>query len=371
MGKQTRQQRVSGAQTENPGHHDGPRYERPFEWWAKLGLKQREIFLTNSLRTADELRRLHPELASKAMGSIARRWLLPPDTDVLSLSRRDQWQAYRATQKFASVIRRELRAAQRHGRARAFLSDRYRPLDHYDLAEVVLPALSDVGAEVQSCEITETKMYIKGVVSSRTVTVPPPPNGRGYGSGYRHEVAIAPGIVISNSEVGLGALAIQPAVHFLACTNMAVWAQHALRKYHVGRNLADGSEQVWRFLSNRTRELSDAALWAQVRDLAMAAFKGDVFEAIVNDLREARDEPIVEVVATVERLAERKGLISSEQSGVLSYLIEGGDLSKFGLSNAVTRFSQDVESYDRASQLEILGGEVIALPKSEWALIAA
>ena len=115
MGKQTRQQRVSGAQTENPGHHDGPRYERPFEWWAKLGLKQREIFLTNSLRTADELRRLHPELASKAMGSIARRWLLPPDTDVLSLSRRDQWQAYRATQKFASVIRRGVRAAQRQG----------------------------------------------------------------------------------------------------------------------------------------------------------------------------------------------------------------------------------------------------------------
>ena len=257
------------------------------------------------------------------------------------------------------------------GRARAFLSDRYRPLDHYDLAEVVLPALSDVGAEVQSCEITETKMYIKGVVSSRTVTVPPPSNGRGYGSGYSHEVAIAPGIVISNSEVGLGALAIQPAVHFLACTNMAVWARHALRKYHVGRNLADGSEEVWRFLSDQTRSLTDAALWSQVRDLAVGALQGDVFEAIVNDLREARGELIIDVTPTVERLAERKGLAVHEQAGVLNHLIQGGDLSKFGLSNAVTRFSQDVESYDRASQLEILGGEVIALPKSEWAVIAA
>ena len=56
---------------------------------------------------------------------------------------------------------------------------------------------------------------------------------------------------------------------------------------------------------------------------------------------------------------------------MLNHLIQGGDLSKFGLSNAVTRFSQDVESYDRASQLEQLGGEVIALPRSEWELIAA
>ena len=30
------------------------------------------------------------------------------------------------------------------------------------------------------------------------------------------------------------------------------------------------------------------------------------------------------------------------------YLIEGGDLSQYGLSNAVTRASQDVASYDRA-----------------------
>ena len=257
------------------------------------------------------------------------------------------------------------------GKVRAFLSDRYRPLDNYDLAEVVLPTLNDAGADVESCEVTETKMYIKGVVPSRTITVPPPSNGHGYGPGYSRDVAIAPGIVVSNSEVGSGALAIQPAVHFLACTNMAVWARHALRKYHVGRPLADSEDDVWRFLSDKTRELTDAALWAQVRDLAVGALKGDVFEAIVQDIRASREEPITEVAATVERLAERKGLAGHEQAGVLNHLIQGGDLSKFGLSNAVTRFSQDVESYDRASQLEQLGGEVIALPRSEWELIAA
>ena len=51
---------------------------------------------------------------------------------------------------------------------------------------------------------------------------------------------------------------------------------------------------------------------------------------------------------------------------MLGYLIEGGDLTRYGLSNAVTRYSQDVEDYDRASWLEELGGEVIALPPNDW-----
>ena len=255
------------------------------------------------------------------------------------------------------------------GDTRAFLSEKFRPLDNHDLAEAVLPALTNSGASVQSCEITPSRMYIKAVVDAVQREVPPPDNRRGYG--YGNAVIVSPGIVISNSEVGMGALSIQPAVHFLACTNMAVWAQHALRKYHVGKPLVDGSEDVWRFLTDRTKELTDAALWAQVRDLAAGALEGNVFDAIVDDLRLARGEAIGSVVATVERLGERKGLPEHERAGVLNYLIEGGDLTKFGLSNAITRFSQDVESYDRASSLEQLGGEVITLPKGEWESIAA
>ena len=255
------------------------------------------------------------------------------------------------------------------GDTRAFLSEKYRPLDNFDLAEAVLPALFNSGAAVHSCEITPSRMYIKAVVDAIQQEVPPPENRRGYG--YGNEVVVSPGIVISNSEVGQGALAIQPAVHFLACTNMAVWAQHALRKYHVGKPLADGSEDVWRFLSDRTKELTDAALWAQVRDLATGALEGSVFDAIVEDLRKARSEPIGSVVAAVEKLGERKGLPEVERGGVLHHLIQGGDLTKFGLSNAITRFSQDVGSYDRASALEQLGGEVITLPQGEWETIAA
>ena len=133
------------------------------------------------------------------------------------------------------------------------------------------------------------------------------------------------------------------------------------------------SPTAWRTCGGfcRTKELTDAALWAQVRALARGALEGDVFDTIVQDLREARAQPIGSVVDAVEKLGERKGLPEPERAGVLNYLIQGGDLTKFGLSNAITRFSQDVESYDRASALELLGGEVITLPQGEWETIAA
>ena len=46
----------------------------------------------------------------------------------------------------------------------------------------------------------------------------------------------------------------------------------------------------------------------------------------------------------VQLTAQSYGINSDEQEGILKYLIEGCDLSLYGLSNAVTRASQDVDS---------------------------
>ncbi len=61
-------------------------------------------------------------------------------------------------------------------------------------------------------------------------------------------------------------------------------------------------------------------------------------------------------------LGQRHGLTETERAGVLRSLIEGGDLSGFGLVNAVTHFSQQVADYDRATELEALGGRLVESP---------
>ena len=260
------------------------------------------------------------------------------------------------------------------GTVRAFLSDRYRPLDNYDLIEAVLPEVSASGATLESCNLSEDRLYIKAVIQEVQREILPPV-GPAY-SGNSSSVIVSPGVVISNSEVGLASIAVQPAVHFLACTNMAVWATHALRKYHVGRqfNVDFGGEDkgngdVRRFITDDTRQLEDAAVWSAVRDLARGALQGDIFEQIVKDIRAARGDLIDEPILTVEKLANKYDFTEPEQNGVLHHMMMGHDLSRYGLSQAVTRFSQDIESYDRASHLEQIGGEIFALDRDDWHFI--
>ena len=47
-------------------------------------------------------------------------------------------------------------------------------------------------------------------------------------------------------------------------------------------------------------------------------------------------------------------------------MIEGNDLTLYGLSNAVTRHSQNVESYDRATTLESIGYKILTMPPRQW-----
>jgi hypothetical protein len=88
---------------------------------------------------------------------------------------------------------------------RAVLSDRYRRLDNFDLAENVLPILQRLeGASFESVELTETKMYLK-VVTPRVAFEIAPGD------------VVQAGIVITNSEVGCGTLSVQPLIYRLVC----------------------------------------------------------------------------------------------------------------------------------------------------------
>ena len=54
-------------------------------------------------------------------------------------------------------------------------------------------------------------------------------------------------------------------------------------------------------------------------------------------------------------------LTDAEGKGVLQHLLEGADYTLYGLANAVTRYSQDVESYERATELETIGYSVMTM----------
>ena len=75
-------------------------------------------------------------------------------------------------------------------------------------------------------------------------------------------------------------------------------------------------------------------------------------------------------VAAVNKIAKKYTLNETQENAVLRHLIEGSDLSRWGLTNAVTRASQDVESYDDATDMERAGGKIIELSDTQWREIA-
>lgn len=60
------------------------------------------------------------------------------------------------------------------GRARAFLSDRYRRIDNLDIANITLPVIEEMpDAYYESCQLTEDYLYIKVVNPRLTAEVRP------------------------------------------------------------------------------------------------------------------------------------------------------------------------------------------------------
>jgi hypothetical protein len=244
------------------------------------------------------------------------------------------------------------------GNVRAVLSDRYRRLDNYDLAEHVLPILQRLpGGRPESVELTDTRMYLKWIASE-----------------VRHEVqpgdAVEAGVVVTNSEVGLGSLSVQPLVYRLVCSNGLIMADQGLRKTHVGR-LIEANDSDLTVFKDDTLEAADKAFFMKVRDVVESA----VSEVTLRQLSERMRRTLGFVlsgdpVKSVEVIGTKYLLNEQERSGVLRHLISGGDLSGYGLVNAVTHYSQEVPDYDRATEFEVLGGKLLSLPDRDWMEIA-
>ena len=247
------------------------------------------------------------------------------------------------------------------GQVRAVVSSKYRPLDNFDLANAVLPILQEqTDMKIESCEITETRMYLKALFPRIEGDVGDPGLGM-------HDIVQA-GISISNSEVGAGSLRAEVIAFRVVCLNGMITST-GMRRTHVGKNI-ELDEAAAEIFSDTTRQADDHAFWLKVQDTVRATVTQSSFDKIIETMKATKGYALGEPVAAVERVVKRFGLSEDEGGGILTHLVEGGDLSGFGLLNAVTRYSQDVDDYDRATDIERLGGQIIELPKSAWTELA-
>jgi hypothetical protein len=249
------------------------------------------------------------------------------------------------------------------GNVRAFLSDQYLRLDNEAVAKAVFPVLLKASnIRLVSYEITDSRLYIKAVFPRLKQEVVFSPS--------RGEMdSVQAGVVISNSEIGLGSLQVRPLAYGELRSN--------------GMVLGSEPDSWWfkdscRQISEMTTGCADRAttrLIKQVCDLAVLSVRQassrPVFRRLVKKMRDAPyGEKIVRSKPAVGMLGATLGLTSAETGLVLEALIHWQDYSRWGALNAVTAIANVHEDYDRATEIEIMGGQVLEMNPSQWAAIA-
>lgn len=234
------------------------------------------------------------------------------------------------------------------GHVRAFLSDRYRRLDHLELCTAVLPIIREMkDAEIKSCEVTEEHMYIKVI-------------NRAMQDEITVGDTVQAGFVISNSEVGLGSVRVEPLIYRLVCKNGLIVQDYSQKKYHVGRQV-EMSDTAYELYSDETLKQDDKAFFMKVRDTVRAAADKAKFELLVNKMRQAMDIPLSRSVPDeVKVLSDKFQLTEGERQQIMNELFCSGDHTRYGLLNAVTAAGRTSDTYERATYLERVGGNILS-----------
>lgn len=242
-----------------------------------------------------------------------------------------------------------------NGRVRAVLSDRYNRIENGEIARVVLPVLMDKGNELRpvACEVTERRLYMQ-FVSERVK------------GDVKVGDTVQAGVTISNSETGHGAVSVQAMAWRLWCKNGAIAPTGNFRVHHVGRRIS-AEEDLNSIFSDETRRADDTALMLKVRDTVLAALDEVHFAKQIEKLQAlATGAKLADPVAAVQVLSKKMDFSDTEGTDILRQLIEGADLTPYGVLNAVTFQAHAAPSFDRAIDFEAAGGKMIEFTKADW-----
>lgn len=241
------------------------------------------------------------------------------------------------------------------GKARALLSDRFKPIDNSTVLGGVVSTLEGKELAVKSVSLTERKMFLQVVFPAMTRDV-------AVGDAVQY------GLTISNSEVGSGSVDVSSMIWRLVCSNGMV-ASSVVNSRHVGRQASAGED--YSIFSDEAVRADMQAFKLKLRDTVQAAISDQHFDAIVDQMRAATEDRITRPEQTVRNVTKRFDLSEDFGDLILGNMIEEGNLNRWGVVNGITALAKNIESPDRQFEIERLGHSVLTLAPSEWSVIAA
>ncbi|MET8908354.1 DUF932 domain-containing protein [Micromonospora sp. NPDC004551] len=261
------------------------------------------------------------------------------------------------------LLRGDADAVETRGVLRAFLSDKYRVIDNFD---VLLAALQGIQRTVDvmpkiSADLTDRRMYVRVTHPGIQAYAPSllegyrsPFDGRDVGRGWTpervagaaggeghaipagQEPIVFAGFVISNSETGGGAFSITPRLVVKVCNNGMTITADALREVHIGGRLDAG---VIRWSEDTQRKNLDLVT-AQTADAVATFLDADYVKAKVTELEQQAGVSVSNPQQTIAVVSKRLGFTDQQQATILDHFIRGGQVTAGGVMQAVTSAAQ-------------------------------
>lgn len=219
---------------------------------------------------------------------------------------------------------------------RAFLSGRYKVIDHLDVLYCSLNELQAHEAEVEDCFLSETEVNLK--VRSNKL--------RDF---VRHrDDLIIGGLLLTNSETGHKAIRVEPRLFRVQCTNGMVIEEFVTRQVHLENGDNGFDEMIYLSIRRSIRELFSQ------------------FGEIIQTLRETTEIKVRNPQRVINNVVEHYKLSETQKENILMSFGAEPEFDKYGIANAITRAAQKEENWEKSLELEKLGGKLITLPIQEF-----
>jgi hypothetical protein len=236
--------------------------------------------------------------------------------------------------------------------ARALLGDNYRILDNYDLLWTALEAFQGLNLTIASCNLTDTRLYMRAIA---------PIDDDRLRLDIKPGDTVVPGVIIRNSEVGNGLLAIEPFLRRLVCLNGMI-GENRFAQVHIGRKNELGH------LQEDTVKAQNQAIWLEVKDTITATFNQAYFEAWVDKIKGTAEIEVKAPMAAVDNVIQTYNLSKKKKDDLLAHFAsgnQGAGNTAWGMINSLTALANEVEEADLEYDLQRAAGHMSTLEAKE------
>ena len=237
-------------------------------------------------------------------------------------------------------------------KVRAVLSERFKPFDNAFVLQPLFEVLEEFPhSTIKTQVLTDLKMFIQVIFPGITADVRPGD-------------PIQCGITIVNSETGSAAFDIKQLIWRQICSNGAV-ASSVMRRYHVGRRVGN-DESDYTIFKDDTIAAELHSFKLRIRDVLSHTLTQDSFNEVVAQYRQAADDKFDKPKVVIENVTKRFNFTETQADKTFGNLISGADMTRYGLSNAITAMAKEVDNRDRQYEIERHGFDIINMTANEW-----